>query len=530
MLKSSSFGLLFLLMVVSACKRDNPPDPVVEPEPFVRLLKDQTLKSRILNRDIAYAVLLPEDYDSSKMDYPVVYLLHGMGDNESAWYNYGLVAYYEDANAAASGPMIYVMPEGFNSYWVNKYNGSFPLMDMIVKELVPVIDTLYRTINDAQHRAVMGYSMGGYGALILPAKNPEVFKTGIVLSMSYRTDEQYMNEAQSSWDYQWGAIFGGIGASGTDRLTNYYKTCNPFYFFKNADDVSLKGQKYFFDCGDDEENLSEPNSELHNLLRDKNIKHEYRVRNGAHTWDYWHKAMPEALRFISSNVQNSSFPDNPEPPLTGSVVSASRIFTNTLQASELSYTVSVPASYQSDTNRYPVILAVHDRGQNQSDESQRLFSTLNTMMENSKIPPALVVEIPLQTESLTSSLLRNLLLEIDNQYRTFADRQRTILIANSDAGIQLYQLIPDCSASVNACLLFDGNIPVDATANSSDLSIYLDICDEGNNYKGYHSMYMSLRNNVVDHEYRVRQGTASHDSFLRGLIESASYIKNHLKN
>jgi enterochelin esterase-like enzyme len=64
--------------------------------------------------------------------------------------------------------MIYVMPVGFNSYYVNKYNGQFPYMDMFVDELVPLVDSLFRTKPDPNHRAVMGYSMGGYGAMIMP--------------------------------------------------------------------------------------------------------------------------------------------------------------------------------------------------------------------------------------------------------------------------------------------------------------------------------------------------------------------------
>jgi len=237
-------------MGLHGCKSEpKPPAPPYKP-PLIRLLTERTLKSQLLNRDIKYAVLLPKEYDSLNSTYPVVYLLHGFGDDETAWYTWGDLQNYVDANDVGKIPMIYVMPQGFNSYWVNQYDGAFPYMNMLVKEMVPQIDLLYHTIKDPQHRAVMGYSMGGYGALITTAKNPSVFKTGVVLSMSYRTDQQYMAESQSGWDVQWGSIFGGIGTRGAARLTEYSKENNHFYFFINPNYISLKGQNYFFDCCD----------------------------------------------------------------------------------------------------------------------------------------------------------------------------------------------------------------------------------------------------------------------------------------
>ena len=91
-----------------------------------------------------------------------------------------------------------------------------------------------------------------------------------------------------------------------------------------------------------------------------------------------------------------------------------------------------------------------------------------------------------------------------------------------------YKLIPECVELFNAFLLFDANLPPDAIANSPDLSYYLDISDNGINYNSYHSLYMSLRHNQIGHEYRVRQGNSSHESFLNGLNESAGFITDHL--
>ena len=74
------------------------------------------------------------------------------------------------------------------------------------------------------------------------------------------------------------------------------------------------------------------------------------------------------------------------------------------------------------------------------------------------------------------------------------------------------------------------SIPADARVSNSDIGYYLDITDKGINYKGYHSLYMSVRKNHLNHEYRVRRGTPTHQSFLNGLYESAAYINEHLNN
>ena len=76
-------------------------------------------------------------------------------------------------------------------------------MDMFVQELVPHVDKSFRTIADRAHRALTGYSMGGFGAMILAEKHPELFSCSAPLSMSFRTDAQYMTESGSGWDGQW---------------------------------------------------------------------------------------------------------------------------------------------------------------------------------------------------------------------------------------------------------------------------------------------------------------------------------------
>jgi enterochelin esterase-like enzyme len=297
---------ILMLAGISACEsEENPPDDEI---PFVRHLEKQTYQSKILDRSMNYEVLLPTQYENSTDSFPVVYLLHGYGDDETAWYKYGLIQYYSDRDTAQNGPMIFVMPQAFNTYYVNKYNGHYPIMDVLVNELVPIIDSLFRTIPDPTHRAVMGYSMGGYGAIILPAKNPGIFETGVSLSMSFRTDSQYVAESQNVFDTQWGPVFGGIGKSGNERFTDHFVVNSPFHFFSDPANHYLWDLNFFITCGDEEETLGVTNEELHNILTGLEFPHVYRMGHGGHSWDYWHHELPEALKFIGCVFQQVPYP------------------------------------------------------------------------------------------------------------------------------------------------------------------------------------------------------------------------------
>lgn len=522
------FAAITLLAGLYGCDRD--PSEKDDPIPFVRLLEAQTLQSGILNKPVSYAVLLPPEYEYSADSFPVVYLLHGFGDNETAWVQGGNIRFYADQYATQTGPVIYVMPKGFNSYWVNKYNGNYPYMNMLADELVPWIDAKFRTILQPDSRAVMGYSMGGYGALILPAKNPDVFRTAVVLSMSFRTDQQYLNEPQSVFDYQWGPVFGGFGTTGEARLTDYFREYSPFHFFGNPGDPALSGQNYFIDCGDDEESLSETNGSLHSLLSDLGIRHEYRMKNGAHTWNYWHNALPEAFRYIGYAFRQVSYPAEGAAVDAGTVVPAERITELQLTGDNYSFRVVVPASYTSETKNYPVVYVLHDMDAGQeAGASQQLISLLNKHITDVRIQQSLIVEMPFRETGMTPGLLEKVVLKVKESFRTYSEGKYAVLAGNGRAGLNVYELMPDVSAYFNACLLFDAALPEDASANNPETGYYLDICDNGTNYTGYQSLYMSLRHNQIPHEYRVRQGTASHGDFLTGLDGATVFIKDNLK-
>lgn len=528
---------------MGSCADKNEND--LQPEKFKRLHEKQLLKSNILKKDMTYAVLLPPEYETSaEATFPVVYLLHGYGDNETAWYQGGNIMQYIDMyQTAFTVPAIYVMPEGSNNYWVNRYNGRFSLMDYMVTELVPEIDRLYRTQKHPDARAVMGYSMGGYGALVLAARHPETFNTAIVLSMSFRTDEQYLAEPSSVFDSQWGSVFGGNGTSGSARLTDHFKDLSPFHFFTNPSDPSLSGQNYFIDCGDDEETLSITSNELHALLREKAVKHEYRMRNGSHNWDYWHKSLPEAFTFLSSAFTNFPYPDE------GSFVSVQDALPDTLitltgNSSGVSFSVFLPPTYTT-TKNYPVVYVVHDTthveqkstrkesgrnsGWQKSGSNGNLFGIFLLNMEKNRLPQSIIVEIPYGNFNLDASVLQSIIGSVKENFSTYPDGKYAVLVGNHESGSITAQLASELPAQFNACLLFDASLPETALTYNAGVAWYLDITDEGVHYPEYHNLYKDLRIKGIPHELRVRQGLPVYDSFIAGIDEACIFLNSQLK-
>ncbi len=138
-------------------------------------LKTVTFDSPAVGRTMKYNILLPQDYDSSTKRYPVLYLLHGLTQNYTVWGLQNGTPFY----AGLYNDLIVVMPDGGNSWYVNwtvneagqKNNWE----DHIIRDVVGHVDWNYRTIARREGRAIAGLSMGGYGALTLGLRSPDLF-------------------------------------------------------------------------------------------------------------------------------------------------------------------------------------------------------------------------------------------------------------------------------------------------------------------------------------------------------------------
>jgi S-formylglutathione hydrolase len=153
-------------------------------------------------------VYLPPSYASSTKRYPTLYLLHGFLGNSSGWISgayqgLSLQTLMDDLiKANKVREMIVVSANGFNAYGGSFYTNS-PVTgnwdDFITKDLVSNIDSSYRTIAKAESRGIAGHSMGGYGAVTLGMKHPDVFNALYALSPCCLVMEADMSEANPAW-------------------------------------------------------------------------------------------------------------------------------------------------------------------------------------------------------------------------------------------------------------------------------------------------------------------------------------------
>ena len=518
----------FIILLISGCKKEDVKDDPSD-TPFVRLV-ESSIKSELMAHTIKYSVLLPADYKTSGLSYPVVYLLHGYGDIYTAWSRSGNIQYHSDNLGAEIEPMIFVMPDGYNSYFLNNFSGTYHYMDMFVKELVPEIDQLYRTKKEASQRAVMGYSMGGYGALALPAKNPDVFSISVPLSMSFRTDEQYLEEPQGVFNSQWASIFGANGVSGPARITPYFKEYSPFYFFDQNDLSAFSSLKLFFVCGDDEETLSVTNGALHNLLRSKNFAHEYRMGNGGHDFGYWSKVLPEALRFISKGFKGESYPSELTPVEIGPSITNGQYIQENVAGTSASIGVFRPTNYANTTASYPAIFYLNDsEGTDRMTNAMKVMSFLNNNMQSGKIPHSVIVEIPCTNGNVSEAELKSIIAHTESNHRIVTTKESRVLLGNSKGGENAWLLMPVIKNNIKNCFIFDALLPDNAIGDSG-IYYYIDATQKTSSFKGNHSLYVDLKSRGLAREYRVRQGTVSFQSFINGMDGSWFYLNKQLKN
>ncbi|MBN2246404.1 MAG: esterase family protein [Candidatus Aminicenantes bacterium] len=265
-----------------------------------KVLEKLSFSSALLNKELHYSIYLPPDYDTSKRGYPVVYLLHGYSDDDTAWIQFGEVHLTINKGIASREipPMIIIMPDAGVSWYINDHKGEYPYEDMFFQEFIPFIDTAYRTRPEKEFRGISGLSMGGYGALGYAMRHPEFFSACAAFSSGLMTDDTLVSMEERNYNGLFSFLF-GQNLTGSARLTSHWKQTNPLDLAKNIDPKILKSIRWYIDCGDDDF-LYKGNAALHITLREREIPHEYRVRDGEHNWTYWRTWISEGLNFIGS--------------------------------------------------------------------------------------------------------------------------------------------------------------------------------------------------------------------------------------
>ena len=257
-----------------------------------KVFDELTLKSEILKGERKYAVYLPPDYETSQRSYPVLYLLHGAGDDQTGWVQFGEVLRITD-NAIKAGtatPMIIVMPDantGKRGYFNQGKDWRYE--DFFFEEFMPHIEKKYRIKAEKRYRAISGLSMGGGGTFMYAMHRPELFSSACPLSayVGPLTIADFKERLKKS-DVKYSEA----------EIKEYFKKHNALELLKTVPEEDVKSVRWYIDCGDDDF-LFEGNSLVHIAMTKKKIPHEYRVRDGGHTWTYWRESLPAVLGFVS---------------------------------------------------------------------------------------------------------------------------------------------------------------------------------------------------------------------------------------
>ncbi|MDE7412901.1 MAG: endo-1,4-beta-xylanase Z [Muribaculaceae bacterium] len=255
-----------------------------------------SMSSDILGTNKDFSIYLPAEYENSEDRYPVLYLFHPGGGTHETWISLGQLPQILD-DAIRSGlirPMIVVLPDGSGEgdFHLGRHMGFFsvPGWDYEAyfhKELIPLIDSSYRTIPEKSARAVTGVSMGGEAAISYAQKYSGYYASACAISGLLGHPEK-SQLSDSDKDYY------------TSLVSN-----NPSLFVENAsaDEVDrLKSVRWYVDCADNDY-VYEGNIQFFMAMKSKNIPLDYRMRSGVHGWYYWITGFAPLIQFISSGFQ-----------------------------------------------------------------------------------------------------------------------------------------------------------------------------------------------------------------------------------
>jgi S-formylglutathione hydrolase FrmB len=260
-----------------------------------KVMDDLSLNSTILKGERKFAVYLPPDYDSSSRSYPVLYLLHGHTDNHTGWIQFGEVKHIADQaiKDGSATPMVIVMPDADQGQagYVNDLSGKWNYEDYFFEEFMPHVEERFRIKKNKRYRAIAGLSMGGGGSFIYALHRPDLFSSAAPLSASIGPQSLEEMKEYTYWGYS-------KSNHNSKDFERFQKQNNALYLVDQMDVKTLNSIRWYIDCGDDDF-LYKNNSLIHLKMRTKGVKHEFRIRDGAHNWTYWRSALPKVFEFIS---------------------------------------------------------------------------------------------------------------------------------------------------------------------------------------------------------------------------------------
>jgi len=259
------------------------------------------IRSRILKQTVHYCAQLPPDYDANdakQRRYPVLYFLHGLGQNEQTMFGTGGWSLIEDLRRQHKiGDFLIVAPEAKRTFYINSADNSVRYSDFFLQEFMPYIEARYRVRPGRQGRAITGISMGGYGALRFAFAHPELFSAVSAQSAALITQTPQELSAADRTGTSLGRL---LGPAFGQPINNVHWQQNSVFVLARKNQAALRSLAIYFNCGEqDDFGFEDGASALDRQLRAEGIKHEYHLYPGDHSLTYFLAHMEEVMEFHS---------------------------------------------------------------------------------------------------------------------------------------------------------------------------------------------------------------------------------------
>jgi putative tributyrin esterase len=283
---------VFVLLLSVACNRKQEPRPDHPRLTPKVAMRDVTFHSVALNRDMTYRVVLPASVAAGQR-LPVVYLLHGGDGGFRDWSNYSDVAQFAERG------LILVMPEGNSSYYTNAVDPPQDhYEDYIVSDLIADVESKFPAATARSDRAIVGVSMGGFGAVKLALRRPGLFAFAGGISSAIDVPRRSFSIRRLQQSRHYDAIFGPSGSA--TRHDN-----DPFVLARIADPG--RAPYLFLSCGE-QEGLLPSNREFASLLARRHFQYEFHSASGGHDWTQWNERLPGLFQSLQEHIKSDPNP------------------------------------------------------------------------------------------------------------------------------------------------------------------------------------------------------------------------------
>ena len=282
---------LLLALLVISCNQEKQNTPLPDHPRLTPAVKmqDVTFHSAALNRDMPYRAMLPAEIAPGQK-LPVVYLLHGGGGNFHDWSNYSGVAQYSERG------LILIMPEGNSSYYTN--SAGHPqdrYEDYIVHDLIADVERRFPALTGRANRAIVGPSMGGFGAVVLSLKHPDLFVFAAGMSSALDVPSRPFSIKRVGQWRQHSSIFGPWKSQNR-------RASDPYTLVRSADPAKVP--YFFLTCGE-QEGLLSANKQFASMLQARHFHYEFHTAPGGHDWNQWDRHLPALFASLTQHISKN---------------------------------------------------------------------------------------------------------------------------------------------------------------------------------------------------------------------------------